>query len=519
MPRNWIDADVCDSGRAFTVSHGQAGVRIRRAISQSMSLFLFLLVLSVSIAQAEDFDLAINNGRVIDPETGLDAVRHVGVRDGQIVEIADRPLEGDTVIDATGLVVSPGFIDRNSYTLGPELFGARSADGVTTTFNFEEGAYDVPAAYGAIEGEALINFGFSVSWGGARVAVVSESPHTVNNGIAEFEEIGPDETAKVAEHSLEDEELQQVLDHIEAGLKAGAPAVGMGVGYFSGATNREVQSVFNLAASYGRSVQIHARTWNAVTDHQDIFEPIAGAAISGGNIQISHLNSIAAEYIDFYLDYIERAQQNGVDVTAECYPYTAAMNDIRSEGYKDWQEWPDDRFDRYQWAETGEYLTRETFGKYREQGGFVIIHWMKEEWIDSCVEHPITQIASDGGWDGGKTHPRVAGSNTRVLGRYVREKGLLSLTEAIRKMALLPAQSLQASAPQMVKKGRLQVGMDADIVIFDPETVIDRATYSEPTLTPLGIEAVIVNGVVVRQSGSLIDGVFPGEAIRLQTIE
>lgn len=491
--------------------------------TRSCPLVLVLLFAQLTLAdttlEATGYDLAINNGRVIDPETKLDAIRHVGLRDGKIVEISEYELAGETVIDATGRVVAPGFIDRNTYTLSAELFAARSADGVTTTFNFEEGAYDVPAAYAALEGKALINFGFSASWGAARVAVISAAPHTVNKGIADFDELGPDETANIAEHSLEDEELQRMLEHIELGLKAGAPAVGMGVGYMSGATNREVQSVFDLAAKYDRSVQIHARKWDKVTDHQDVFEPIAGAAITGGNIQISHLNSIAAEYIDYYLDYIERARETGVDVTAECYPYTAAMNDIRSEGYKDWRDWPEERFERYQWAETGEFMTPATFGKYRDQGGFVIIHWMKEEWINSCVAHPLTQIASDGGWDGGQTHPRVAGSNTRVLGRYVREKGLLTFSDAIRKMALLPAQSLEVSAPQMAKKGRLQVGMDADIVIFDPETVIDLATYAEPTLAPQGMDVVIVNGVVVRQSGSFIDGVFPGEAIRLDVID
>lgn len=482
-------------------------------------LLIFASILCATGAAAEGFDLAINNGRVIDPETGLDAIRHVGVRAGEIEKISERPLQGDTVIDASGLVVSPGFIDRNTYTLGTELFRARAADGVTTTFNFEEGAHDVASAYAALDGEALINFGFSSSWGAARVTVIRESPPAMNNGIADFSEIGPDETEEIAEQSLDDENLQRVLDQVEAGLKAGAPAVGMGVGYFSGATNREVQSVFDLAAKYGRSVQIHARKWQKVTDHQDIFEPIAGAAISGGNIQISHLNSMAAEYIDFYLDYIERARETGVDVTTECYPYTAAMNDIRSEGYKDWQDWSDKRFENYQWAETGEFMTRETFGKFRDQGGFVIIHWMKEAWIDSCVAHPHTQIASDGGWDDGKTHPRVAGSNTRVLGRYVREKGLLTLTDAIRKMTLFPAQSLEAAAPQMAKKGRLQKGMDADIVIFDPDTVMDRATYLEPALAPIGIEVVIVNGVVIRQSESFVNGVFPGLAIRLDVIE
>ena len=288
----------------------------------------------------------------------------------------------------------------------------------------------------------------------------------------------------------------------------------MGVEYFPGATNREIVAVFDLAAKHGRAVQIHMREWNKTTDHQDIYEVIAGAALTGAAIQISHLNSSGGEYTPIYLDFIERAQEAGLDVTVECYPYAAWMTDIRAAFLDDWESWPDERFARFEWPETGERLTRETFTAYRKTGGLVIRHEKTDEWVTACVAHPVTQIASDGGWDGGKTHPRVAGSNTRVLGRYVRERNLLSLNDAIAKMTILPARSLEAAAPQMAKKGRLQEGLDADIVVFDPRTVIDRATYAEPVLAPHGVDVVIVNGVVVLRDGAFADGIFPGEAIR-----
>jgi len=483
-----------------------------------LSLVTFLLFNSAAAAQ--DYDLVINNGRVIDPETGLDAVRHVGVRGGVIATVSDRRLSGDTIIDARGLVVAPGFIDRNTYTLSEALFRARAADGVTTTFNFEEGAADVSAAYDATAGEATINFGFSSSWASARIASQLKNPIEIENGIGlYFRGNDAKELARLSDMPLSDDEMASMLHAVETGLKDGAPAAGIAVDYMRGATHREVLALFDLAAEYGRSVQIHMRNWDETRNHGEIFEVIAGAAISGAQIHISHLNSSGDEYIDIYLEFIEKANKAGLRVTTECYPYKAGMNDIRSTMYDDWREWPDDRFNQYEWPLTGKRLTRDTFERYRKDGGLVIIHWMQQEWVDACVEHPLTQIASDGGWDDGKTHPRVAGSNTRVLSLYVREKGTLTLNDAIRKMALLPAQSLESVSAQMARKGRLQQGMDADIVVFDPGIVIDRATYAEPTLTPIGIEAVIVNGIVVLRSGVFAEGIYPGRDIRANAIQ
>lgn len=459
-------------------------------------------------AAAEPYELVINNGRIIDPESGLDAVRHIGIAQGSIATLSAEPLRGARSIDAAGKVVAPGFIDRNTYVLGPETFRARAADGVTTTFNFEQGANDVAAAYAAVGERTLINFGFAVDHSGARMAVTGDPNGTVKHGLTEGFA-----TEATRNRALSESELGAMLAHLKRGLEAGALAIGIGAEYFPGATNSELLAVFELAAQFRVPVQIHVREWNELTDHQEVYEPIAAAAITGATVHISHMNASANRYIDRYLDFVARAAGNGIAVSTECYPYTSGMTGIDSAIFDGWEKWPDERFARF-FLPTTEQLTRETFAAHRARGGWVIFEFMKPQWVDACVVHPATQIASDGGNDAGGTHPRVAGTNSRVLGSYVRERGLLSLGDAIRKMTLLPARTLEKSLPQMARKGRLRPGADADVVIFDPQTVQDRATLVDQLLPPAGIEYVIVNGVVIRDPTGFIAGASPGKAIR-----
>ena len=167
-----------------------------------------------------------------------------------------------------------------------------------------------------------------------------------------------------------------------------------------------------------------------------------------------------------------------------------------------------------QWAETGERLTASTFAEYRETGGMVIVHSMRQEIVDGAVSSPLTAIASDGFLRDGKGHPRTAGCYTKVLGHYVRESRVISLMDAIRKLALMPAQRLESVAPAFKKKGRVSVGADADLILFDPDRVIDRSTYKDPTLSPEGMLHVLVNGVSVVSDGVIQEGVLPGKGIR-----
>ena len=443
-----------------------------------------------------DLDLVIRGGRVMDPESGLDAIRNVGVREGRIEVITEEPLEGARVIDAAGLVVAPGFVDLHEHGQTEEAYRLMVRDGVTTAFELEVGTGDVAAWYAERAGGQIVNHGVSIGHIPARIAVMGDD--------GDFLPSGPGGSAPAS-----DKQIAEMVGILEAGLAEGAVAVGFGMAYTPAATYEELETMFRVVAGAGASAHIHIRGGT-----RGLVRTVAAAATTGVPLHVVHANSSAGEDVAEFMSVIEGAVAAGQDVTTEVYPYGAGMTEIESALFDDWESWDDERIGLHQWVATGERLTRESFARYRSQGGTVIIHGRSEEATRAAVLHPLTMIASDGFIENGRGHPRTSGSYSKVLGRYVRGEGALSLMDALRKMTLSPAQRLKARTPSMRSKGRVRADADADLVIFDPGTVIDRSTYEDGMIPSEGIAYVVVNGVLVVESGALVEGSRPGRAVR-----
>src|SRR5207302_4760693 len=303
------------------------------------------------------------------------------------------------------------------------------------------------------------------------------------------------------------------------GFGQGALAEGMGVNYTPGATHWEIVEMFRIAAKYGASVHVHLRYGGIKEPNTGLAaleEVIAAAAATGAPLHVVHITSMGMKFTPELIAMVEGAQRHGLDITTECYPYTAGSTALQSAIFDPgWQENMGITYKDIQWAATGERLTEETFEKYRKQGGVVVIHSIPEEAARTAVANPIVMIASDGmPITGAKVHPRGQATFSRVLGHYVREEKALDLMTGLRKMTLMPAQRLEKRAPMFKDKGRIRVGADADITVFDASRVIDKATYEEPLQYSEGIQFVFVNGVAVVKGGQLVNGVFPGRAAR-----
>ena len=451
------------------------------------------------LGQSRTFDLVIENGRVMDPESGLDAVRNVGISDGRIEDISEDALEGRETIDATGLVVAPGFIDLHAHGQDPFSSRLQALDGVTSALELEGGVFPVNQWYAEREGQAAINFGATVSHGGVRRSVLGSDS-------AVYETASGDQMAEME-------------SGLSAGLDQGSLGIGFGIQYTPGASREEIYRMFKVAGEQGVVNFVHIRFAGRIEPGsavEAVQEMIANSAAADASVHIVHIGSSGLRQVPLLLDMIETAQSGGLNVTTEVYPYTAASTGIGAAIFDPgWRERLGADYGDIEWVATGERMTEESFNRYRAQGGTIIAHIIPEDMVETALAHPLVMVASDGvGFVNGRAHPRGAGSFSRVLGRYVRERNTLSLMDALGKMTIMPARRLETAVPQMRTKGRIRVGADADITIFDSNTVLDRATFAEPAQPSRGIAHVIVGGTFIVKGGQFIEDVYPGRAIR-----
>ena len=494
-------------------SGGRANLQLGWPVTVSRSrllalqaLFLLPLLLGVhSLGAERDYEVVILHGRVIDPKSGLDARRNIGIADGTIQAITEQPLTGRTLLDATNLIVAPGFIDLHAHGQDHENYRVQVMDGVTTALELEIGTEDIASWYSTREGQSLINYGVSVGHTRIRMQVMNDPGSFLPRGDA-------------AHRAALASELQEIKEHLELGLQQGALGVGFGLQYTPAASRREILEMFRMAAPHGAPAYVHLRYMGLQEPNNSIAameEVVAASAITGTPLHIVHIQSSGLGAVPYLLEAIAEAQSRGLDVTTECYPYAAGMTGIESAIFDEgWQEVLGISYRDLEWAETGERLTPQTFAQYRDSGGLVILHFIPQEMMEAAVVSPITIIASDGLLRSGRGHPRTSGTYARMLGHFVREAGALTWMDAVAKASLMPAQRLQQRVPLMQNKGHIGVGADADLTIFDPEKVLDRSSYQSPAEYSEGMSYVLVAGVPVVMEGQLQEGLAPGQPIR-----
>src|SRR5215471_11709960 len=464
------------------------------------------VVLAATFASAQQYDIVLEGGRVMDPETNLDAIRNVGIREGKIARISSEPLSGARVIDAGGRIVAPGFIDLHQH--GQDLASQRvkAFDGVATALEMEIGVPDVAQFVKSKEGHSPIHFGTTASHVAAR-SLIFGSPL-------------PDGTILPKSGPATDQlATPQQIDRIEQRLRdqfdAGALGLGMGIQYTPGATRLEVIDMFRTAAERKLPVYTHLRSLGRIEPGsaiEAVEEVIGASAISGAPLHIVHVNSTCLRDTFECLSMIAGARARGLDVTTEAYPYIAGMTAINSALFNPgWKERLGIDYSDLVIPDTGEHLTKERFDELHTSGTqkWVLVFANTQEMVDKTIPNPLIMIASDGA----EGHPRNAGTYSRVLAQYVREKKVLTLMEALRKMTLMPAQMLERSTSEGRRKGRLQEGADADVVAFDPQTIADRSTFAKPMEPSVGVKYLVVGGTPLIEDGKMVEGVFPGKAI------
>jgi len=477
-------------------------------------------------ASPPKWDLVIAGARVMDPESGLDAVRWVGIRNGRIESISESPIEGGETLDASNHVLAPGFIDLHIHGQDPPSYDFLARDGVTSALDLEAGVHNIDGFLARREGKSRVHYGASAGHIPARAFVLDgvSLEHLLTarkmesqwrllwTGVQTWFQGEP----RWGRDQASPPEQSAIRTALARELDRGAIGIGMGLAYTPGADKSEVQSVFDLAANYDVPIFVHLPIQLGPNDTKPLEVVIDFARQSGAAIHVVHINSSSQDAVGEYFNLIEAGQAEGMDISAEAYPYTAGSTLIETALFDEgWAERRGMDYGDLQWAATGERLTAESFSRYREQGGTVILHFMKPENVATAVTHPLSIIASDGmPMSDASPHPRGAGTRARVLAEYVRERGDLDLMTALRKMSLGPAQRLEEFVPAMREKGRIRIGADADLVIFDPLRVQDLATFERPHQASAGIPHVLVDGVFVVRDGILVEGAAPGRPLR-----
>lgn len=481
-------------------------------------------------------------GRVVDPGTGHDGVADLLIRDDRVVETrpaGSEPPDDALVIDVTGRIVGPGFVDLHSHVHSIAGQRLQARDGVTTALDLESGLLPIDRAYerAAAEGRPL-NYGFSASWTMARGEALSGRAFD-GDPFGSLDLLG--DPAWQANSSPA--QLRAWLGRLERELDRGALGIGVLMGYAPRTDPAEYRAVARLAATAGAPTFTHVREIvesDPSTPVDGTVEVAQAAMDFGGHAHHCHVNSSSRRHIDRTLATIERARAGGATLTVEAYPYGAGSTAVGAaflapEALPAWQLEPRNIL----LVATGERLRDEEHlrqARRADPGALCIVEFLDEReesdaaLLRRALAHPDGIVASDamhiewpdGSVDtrrwplppGGRTHPRTAGTFSRSLRIMLRERGLWTWAEAFRRCSWLPARVLDQIAPAARRKGHVSPGADADIVVIDPHRITDQATYLDPTRPSLGIEHLFVGGELVVHDGDIVRDAYPGRGLR-----
>ena len=503
-----------------------------------LTIAVFAAVFATS-AMAQDYDLVILNGRVMDPESKLDAMRNVGISDGRIQVVTDADITGTETIDASGHVVSPGFIDFHWH--GQDPFGIKLAlrGGVTSPLELEVGAFPVESYYASKEGKSQANYGASVSHLGSRLTQLDNIASDVA-GLPLYSDSVNKAAQDGAKWSTErtaagSDERGQIVSAIEDGMRQGALGIGFPVGYATKVSSGELTEVAQIAKRYNSFILTHVRYLSQIppSGYLGVQELMTVAQVNEVPLIVQHVPSNCLALTGECLDLINQARENGTEIVAEFYPYEKGSSiigaDYLGEGF---QETTGMDYSDLLIVATNETLTEETFKKYRSEspGETMIMHHIKNDDMMKAFADPFAIVGSDAfpyigdngmplvwdaEYDTALGHPRGAGTSGKIL-RLTRETGAITLMDAIAKMSYYPARFIEDMVPDMRQRGRIQPGMIADIAIFDPATVTENSDYDvgKNALPTTGMPFVIVNGTVVVSDSKVLKDVFPGQSIR-----
>ena len=488
-------------------------------------------LLTVSAAFAQDYDLVINNGRVIDPETLFDDIANVGIKDGRIVAISQDALTGTETVDATGHIVAPGFIDTHFHFQMPVGYSLGLRDGLTSSMDFEMGCAGSYMAqwYEDRAGVTGANYGCAVSHEGARAMVIdgADGDYMRDGPLAAYE------TRKNTGWSQTRPTLEQgnaILEELDKGLQAGAPGIGSTVGYMrEGVSSREMYEVQKVAARYGRPTGAHTRytLGTDTAENNGAQELIANAVALGAPAIVLHFNNDGWQLAH---ELVTGLQEQGHKIWGEIYPYAAGSTTINAE-FLEPEVWLDEFGRRYEDTMldpvTGEYYTLETYTETvaSEPARPIVIFKQPKEneakWLTlkgvTMASDAVGAMPYDAPWDYpleqlGGTHPRTAGARGATI-RLGRENDI-PMMQLMSILSYNAAKHLGSiGLKSMQERGRIQTGMVADIVVFDPELFTDNSTYEQGNIPSTGMKAVIVNGQVTVRDDELLP-VFAGQPIR-----